>query len=329
MEQKQSLWIIAAVGVFLLVVIGAAVILYSPTTAKADSRTAVTAPVQSLPVQGGLQETAPVLQLQDLNTLMQPQTPAAVTPVQGVTPDQTATITAPDGSVISIPAQSPQYLALLQTLNVTPQATAVQAPQYQNVPQPPAPQYQSAPQAPQSPVQTVNDLTVISSGTTHVIGTGATTFSGNTAPAASPAAAPTEINIQTVVPLFSDNKTTTTASASAKTATAVASAPAATTAPAKAAAPAKTPEPPKVTQYWVQAASFETKKNADAARGTLEENRIPGEIFTYSGSDGKLLYRVRVGPYETKSEAERAQAELRRIKNFENNQTFVVNSTKQ
>ena len=33
MEQKRILWIIAAVGVFFLVVIGAALILYSPTQA--------------------------------------------------------------------------------------------------------------------------------------------------------------------------------------------------------------------------------------------------------------------------------------------------------
>jgi cell division protein FtsN len=307
MEQKQSLWIIAAVGVFLLVVIGAAVILYSPTTAKADSRIAVTSPVQELPAQPVSQE-APVLQLQDMNALSQ-------APAQGVAPGQTAIITAPDGSVISVPLQSPQYLALLQTLNVSPQATNIQAPQYQ-----------SAPQS-QAPVQTVNDLTVISE-TTHVIGKGPTIFNGGTAPAA----APTEINIQTVLPInnmareaVSESKTTT----STVTAQPSAKAPAVTKTPAKTTAPVKTVSSPTVTQYWVQAASFETKKNADTARGTLEENRIPGEVFTYTDSDGRLYYRVRVGPYETKSEAERAQAELRRIKNFESNQTFVVNSTKQ
>jgi cell division protein FtsN len=313
MEQKQSLWIIAAVGVFLLVVIGAAVILYSPAAAKADSRTAVTSPVQQLPVQPVPQE-APVLQLQDLSALQlqQQQTPASS--VQSVAPAQTATITAPDGSVISIPTQSPQYLALLQTLNVSPQVTSVQAPQYQS--------------APQSPVQNVNDLTVIS-GTTHVIGTGTTTFNGG----AAPAAAPTEINIQTVLPInnmareaVGESKTAPSTTPAPAKAPVVAATPAKATVPAK---PVKTVATPAVTQYWVQAASFEAKKNADVARGTLEENSIPGEVFTYTGSDGKLLYRVRVGPYETKAEAERAQAELRRIKSFESNQTFVVNSAKQ
>jgi cell division protein FtsN len=287
MEQKQSLWIIAAVGVFLLVVIGAALILYSPA-AKADSATVIAevAPQQpdlpALPQKNG-SEDAPVLQLQDLASLQQLSPPASGTSAAPV-----ATLTAPDGSVITVPTQSPQYLALLQTLNVSPQATAIQS------------------QAePQTSTQRVNELTVISDRT-NVIGTGATTFTGQ-----QPAS--TEINIQTVTPIFGEN--------------------AARPATAKAATPAKTatvtPKTPAPNQYWVQAASFSSKKNADTARTELEAQRIPCEIFTSSSSDGKIdYYRVRVGPYETKSDAEKAQAELRRIKNFESTQTFVVNSTK-
>jgi cell division protein FtsN len=305
MEQKQSLWIIAAVGVFLLVVIGAAVILYSPTAVKADSRTAVTSSVQQLPEQPGSPEEAPVLQLQDLSVLQQQQASAVPANTASM---QAVTVTASDGSTISVPTQSPQYVAILQALGA-------------NSPQQPAP-------AQNSPVQSVNDLTVFS-GTTHVIGTGTTTVNGSglSVPATSPA---TEINIQTVMPI---NNMAREAVGNNKTATSTASVPtpvkttATATTPAKTTASVKTIATPTVTQDWVQAASFETKKNADTARGTLEENRIPGEVFTYTGSDGRLYYRVRVGPYETKSEAERAQTVLRRIKNFESNQTFVVNST--
>ena len=44
MEQKQTLWIIAAVGIFLLVVIGAALILYSPAMQTEPAVTAVQLP---------------------------------------------------------------------------------------------------------------------------------------------------------------------------------------------------------------------------------------------------------------------------------------------
>ena len=37
MEQKRTLWIMAAVGVFLLVVLGAALILYSPTARSSQT----------------------------------------------------------------------------------------------------------------------------------------------------------------------------------------------------------------------------------------------------------------------------------------------------
>jgi cell division protein FtsN len=156
----------------------------------------------------------------------------------------------------------------------------------------------------------VNELTVISDKT-NVIGT---------------LPASTEINIQTVTPINNMAREVVGGTAARPAAS---SAKTQTTAKAATAVP-KTPVP-VVNQYWVQVAAFTTtektvapKKSADTVRGALEENLIPVEVFTYTGSDGKLGYRVRVGPYETKNEAESVQVALRHMKNFENTQTFVV-----
>lgn len=313
MEQKQSLWIIAAIGVFLLVVVGAALILYSPSSKKDTllSETPQAAPDASIRQSGqgyvdswfnqsgAAPETAaapPPVQLQP--TMPQAAAPQASMPLaQGTIPQ--ALVTAPDGSIIPVSPQNPQYQALLQALNMLsqiPQGTSTGTPSSASatatvtIP----PQYPAAPQS-------VTDLTVIS-GTTHVIGTGVTTVTGTQAPQT--AAAPVQ----------------------AASATAAPAAPAAATpkpAPAPVKAAAKAPD-----QYWVQAASFSAKKNADLARGVLEAQKMPGEVFTFTGADGKTYYRVRLGPYETKQEAEFWQGQLRQMKNFEKSQTFVLNSAK-
>jgi cell division septation protein DedD len=117
---------------------------------------------------------------------------------------------------------------------------------------------------------------------------------------------------------------------STKAREAVTQRPAAVTKPAPAAttvAPAPAPVKPAATnQYWIQAAAFTSKNNADNARVALESAKIPGEVFTHTGTDGKIVYRVRVGPYTSKSEAEYWQSQIGQIKNFAGSQTFVVKS---
>lgn len=86
-------------------------------------------------------------------------------------------------------------------------------------------------------------------------------------------------------------------------------------------APAASVEAPK---YWVQAASYTSKKTADSARATLEESRIPAEIFTFKDSKNKLFYRLRVGPYTTKSEAEYWKNRVAQIDQFKNVQSYIT-----
>ena len=89
------------------------------------------------------------------------------------------------------------------------------------------------------------------------------------------------------------------------------------------------PKPAKlITQYWVQVAAYSNKKGAENARSILDENRIPSDIFTYKDNKGNLFYRVRVGPYTTKSEAEYWRTRINKIDEFSKAESYVTSTTK-
>lgn len=80
----------------------------------------------------------------------------------------------------------------------------------------------------------------------------------------------------------------------------------------------------ETTKYWVQCAAYTSKKTADAARSKLDENRIPAEVFTYQDGKSNLFYRVRVGPYTTKSEAEYWKNRISQIDSFKSAQSYIT-----
>ena len=306
MDQRRILWIAAAVGVFLLVVIGAALILYAPKqddslpTAKAmQEATWMNVPAQSaseLPAPPAVNDRPPPL----------PQT-AAEQPGASAVPAQTAAAPAANASASAVPAQTAQL-----------------------------------PAAPGAPIQTGN-VTVISDST-RVYSAGVTTIDLNslkspsqeTAQSAS-ADSPPAPAVQPVNPpgAVSKSDVPAGASASVKSSTGVkSSAGAKSSASAK---PVTSPKPapgattvaakkPLPSQYWVQAASYNNQKNADAARDSLTANKIPCDVFTYTDSKGTVFYRVRVGPYSTKSEAEYWQDCIARINEFSREQSYVTKS---
>ncbi len=77
-------------------------------------------------------------------------------------------------------------------------------------------------------------------------------------------------------------------------------------------------------RFWVQAASYASKKNADDARVVLEKNKIQCEVFTFTDKRGKLFYRVRVGPYTTKNEATYWKNRIDAIPLFAKSNSFVT-----
>jgi cell division protein FtsN len=91
-------------------------------------------------------------------------------------------------------------------------------------------------------------------------------------------------------------------------------------------AKAKTETQPLPAKYWVQLGSYTVKNNADEVRAALEEEKIPSEIFTHQDGN-KLYYRVRVGPYSTKSEAEYWQKRILTIPQFKSAKPYITNSS--
>jgi cell division protein FtsN len=281
MEQKRTLWIIAASGVFLLVVVGAALILYSPSLHNTQTQQAAFNPADGW------------------------TTPAFTTTT--VSPEQpfTGSTDAFAQNNINVPDFSGDRPAPASPFD-TP-ATAMS-------------------DVPANAIQT-NNLTVYSDNTT-VYGSGATTIDLNMLKSAPVANAPAaQSNTRTAEPTPRYNYEQPKASTPVAKAEPAKPAPKAS-APAKAAPAKKAAAPAKVAdRFWVQAASYTTKKNADDARTTLENNKIPSEVFTYTDSKGKVFYRVRIGPYTTSSEAEYWKTQVAKIDQFANVQSYIVNSS--
>ncbi|MBO4440168.1 MAG: SPOR domain-containing protein [Spirochaetaceae bacterium] len=78
-------------------------------------------------------------------------------------------------------------------------------------------------------------------------------------------------------------------------------APVVTKKPAQTAAAA--PKKTTVTEYWIQTGSFSSREYAENAQDIIASYKIDSEIFTKE-VNGKTWYRVRMGPYKTKTEAD-------------------------
>lgn len=82
-----------------------------------------------------------------------------------------------------------------------------------------------------------------------------------------------------------------------------------------------------VTEYWVQTGSFASKINAEKARETLTARFLSAEIFTKSVS-GATTYRVRVGPYKSKTEADYWLGTIKEIPSFGSSYVSEVKTKK-
>lgn len=278
MEQKKILWIIASVGVFLLVVMGAALIINRPAQAVEPA----------------------------LASLQSPNDTWIMPPVTDPTPQASAAEGAGD----------------FQTQGQLVGESAV-------------------PNQALGPEGNVVDTMTVYSGTTNVYGTaGATTIDLNSLKEAVQQAAVTATNQAGAAAVASGS-----ASAAAQASAAEATKPVASTTTSAAASPAKSASAAKsaapstataasakstnklVDQFWVQVASVTNKNNAEAARAALAANKIESEIFTHNADDGKLYYRLRVGPYTTRTEAEYWKGRIALIDEFADTESYITNST--
>ncbi|MBQ4377838.1 MAG: SPOR domain-containing protein [Treponema sp.] len=314
MEQKKTLWIVAAAGVFLLVVVGAALILYSPSVQ------------QSQGFQAGF----------DPSTGWISSTKNSVTPVpnNGLAFNTETPSASTENNVSSL---TPSPFMKQETSEISKTA-----------------QNQDA----SSPIH-ADKITVISDNTT-LYSSGTTTIDLNSLKASSSESNVVARNEMTENQIRENSRVEKPASQPVKTESYYTPAPKTTTSVAsskpasssKTAAPAKSqakkttssvaksaPQTKAQTQakvakaakkapdsFWVQAAAYTSKRNADEARTTLESNKIPSEVFTFTDASGKTFYRVRVGPYVTKSEAEYWQTRIGMIDKFASAKSVIVNT---
>ena len=307
MEQKRTLWIMAAVGVFLLVVLGAALILYSPTARS--SQTIATVSPSNKQTSNGWVSLAPA---ENETTIPQTKMPATE-----VLSEQTNEV--PQQNVIN----SEEKITRVAELTIyADKATIIS----------------------NNPNEMNNVVAAVPSSvpeqktaeqTHHTVINNTTTIDINPVISEKPVVTPKNELTKNVIaknsnkvtekpvvkqvakkevskPVSKPKKVTSTKATTSTTATAKVT---------------KTPAKPKVVQYWVQVTSLKSKKSAENAREVLDENKITADIFTYKDKKDQLFYRVRVGPYTTKSEAEYWQSKIAKIDTFASSSSYITSTT--
>lgn len=268
MDQKRILWIVAASGVFLLVVVGVALFLSAPQV-QAQQTLASLQGTGNTWIKGEVKNPAQVENqpvTNDENSI--PNDIASENDLSQPTDNQTITV-----DTVTL---------IAGTTNVYTQKEETKSAEKESV----SPEKTSS-----STTITVN--TVSKEQTTPVVSKSSTTVK----PADDCVETPTTTT-KTTIP---SNKASSSSSV--------------------------TVSKPVADQYWVQVASFTGKKNAEDARAALLEEKINSEIFTYKDSKGTVYYRLRVGPYTTKSEAEYWHSRIKLIEQFAGTSSYVVNST--
>ena len=303
MEQRRILWIVAAVGLFLLVVVGFALILYSPTK---NQDPIITQNQSTNDIWASTQNAIPIDPNYQVTNLQG-------TPLENVV---NGNISSTDNSQQFSPvATIPSQQVVGQVNNTVTQGNNVLPSDSMNL----------------VGQQKVQDVTVISENT-KVITSGSTTIdlTGLTVNSTSQPVVTqnTNTNTQTentVVPASTKTTSTTSAKASTKT---TSTTKASSTKPAsKTTTTAATKTEAPTPKYWIQAGSYSSKKNAEEARSALSAEKIASEIFTYTDANGNLFYRVRIGPYTTKSEAEYWQSRVALIEKFSGAKTYITDSS--
>jgi cell division septation protein DedD len=110
-----------------------------------------------------------------------------------------------------------------------------------------------------------------------------------------------------------------------RVAAAAAAKPSAKPAAKPSAKPAAKPKSVSVTEYWIQAGSFSSASRADEVSRPLEERGLATRTITRD-LNGKTHFRVRVGPYASRAEAEKFLGWIQELKGFESSYISMVAS---
>ncbi|UCF98261.1 MAG: SPOR domain-containing protein [Spirochaetaceae bacterium] len=93
--------------------------------------------------------------------------------------------------------------------------------------------------------------------------------------------------------------------------------------PTTAQKPAPRPREVSVTEYWIQAGSYTSPSRAQEVTAALEDQGLVAKITTRAIS-GNTYYRVRIGPYLSKAEAEKFLEWVKAVKGFESSYISMV-----
>lgn len=301
MEQKKTLWIIAAVSVFLLVVMGAAMIIFNQS-AGTSRRVASIKPVE---------KTAQVSSQSGWTNNTAAENPATSSPQVSdmfVVSENTTVLDLGQASS-SVAANDTQSTTI--DLNALKRELAADA----TLDKP----------NPQNNINiTVNltdkENTARVEEAPVVLTTEYYTGKAKEAEEAEKANAvkKTESAVAKASPAPASTKTSTS-----KTSTAKSTSSSSTKAASSSASTTKTST---VTRFWVQVAAYSNKKTAENARSVLSDKKINSDIYTYEDAKSKLFYRVRVGPFTTKSEAEYWQSKIVEISDFAKAGSYVTST---
>lgn len=282
MEQKRTLWIVAAVGVFLLVVLGAALILYTPQSKQATI--ANSRETNSSTASNGWISLAPSAPLQTpTNPDEKVDEENSVLPEKEIpNPAKTELRT----EEVNIYAENANVYSEKTELNKLGENATVKA---------------ETSEKPTTIVLTEPEKTAEAKASKPEV-----------SKPRSNVAVKNSVSEKQKAPAKPEHKNT------AKTAK---------TGQNKSVSAKPSVKEPEIVQYWVQVTALTSRKSADEARNKLGENQITADVFTYTDNKKKLFYRVRVGPYTTKSEAEYWRTKISKIDSFQNSSSYITSTT--
>lgn len=282
MEQKRTLWIVAAVGVFLLVVLGAALILYTPQSKQATiANSRVT---NSSTASNGWISLAPSAPLQTSTNPDEKvdEESSVLSDKEIPNPAKTELRT----EEVNIYAENANVYSEKTELNKLGENATVKA---------------ETSEKPTTIVLTEPEKTAE-----------AKTSKPEVSKPRSNVAVKNSVSEKQKAPAKPEHKNT------AKTAK---------TEQNKSVSAKPSVKEPEIVQYWVQVTALTSRKSADEARNKLGENQITADVFTYTDNKKRLFYRVRVGPYTTKSEAEYWRTKISKIDSFQNSSSYITSTT--
>lgn len=282
MEQKRTLWIVAAVGVFLLVVLGAALILYTPQSKQATiANSRVT---NNSTASNGWISLAPSAPLQtSTNTDEKVDEESSVLSDKEIPNPAKTELRAEE---VNIYAENANVYSEKTELNKLGENATVKA---------------ETSEKPTTIVLTEPEKTAE-----------AKTSKPEVSKPRSNVAVKNSVSEKQKTPAKPEHKNT---------------AKAAKTEQNKSVSAKPSVKEPEIVQYWVQVTALTSRKSADEARNKLGENQITADVFTYTDNKKQLFYRVRVGPYTTKSEAEYWRTKISKIDSFQNSSSYITSTT--